>query len=278
MRNKVYLTGVEGVASPGTARALVPTNRRAHRFVAFYTESAVAADVTVGITAIRAIVNGVVLRNILPAEALSIALLNLNKNGISIPTGVLPIYLSEPWRRTITGEEATSWPLQGQNSMILEFDIATGRTAPGLVIMQEYDFGVNVDQAGTPFVSPITQRPYNYPVAAGTFDITNLPITAPIQRIHLQGSGGISAVYVERDDEKVYEASTAQNRELLAAQGLDQTAAAASPGSFTFPIVFDATQQLTDPLLVDRTLLVRPTSGGSQNVRALLEARPNRYA
>lgn len=276
MRNKNYLTGIDGVNSPGTARVNVPTNRRLMALYAFYTESGSAASVTTGLSAVRLIVNGVVLRNLTPAQILALSLLNLNKNGLTIPTGCLPIYLAEPWRRTFIGEEAVSWPLQGQRSMTIEIDIASGRTAPGIQIIQEYDFGLNVDQGGNAFVSPITQRPYNYPVAAGTFDITNLPIGAPIQRVHLIGSGGISSVYVERDDEKVYEATTAQNAVLLHGQGMDQ-AAASIVGGFTLPICFDATQQLTDPLLVDRTLLVRAVSGGTQNVTALVEARPNAF-
>jgi hypothetical protein len=219
-----------------------------------------------GLDYVRLIVNGVVMRDLLPAQILGIA----KMNGITPVTGHLPIYFSEPWRASVLGEESTSWDTFGQNTFTIEIGIDSGATAPGLKTLAVYDFGRNVSD-GNPFLAIVKQTQIAFNAPAGQFDMTTLPIRNPIQRIELVAASGITSVEVTRDSEKVYEATTAENAALLQAHGLSD------PTEFAFPIVFDASQQISDNLTVDRDLVVRAVSGGAQTVTAVVEHRAPGY-
>lgn len=279
MRIQNYLTGIEGVAAGSIATINAPINRRYHQLNLFYTESAVAASVLTGLEWVRLTVNGVLMRNLTPAQALAIVNLNSKKwtNADFTPaTGELPLYFSEPWRASVIGEEATSWPIYsdlGAQTFTIQIKIASGVTAPGLKCLASFDYGRNVND-GVQFVTPIKQLPYAYNVPVGIFDITTLPINYPIQRIHLfPSAGGVAYVEVYRDSEKVLEATRAENQRMLAGHGLD----GASSG-ISYPICFDLDQQLSNPLVVSRDLDVRVTQEtASATLTAIVEQRANGY-
>lgn len=266
MRLNNYLTGIEGVAAGNIATINAVVNRRYHSIELAYTESGVLTDVTTGIDYIRLIVNGVVIRDLTPAQYLGIA----KMNGITPATGYIPIYFSEPWRASVIGEEATSWDLFGQRTFTIEIGINSGATAPAVVALASYDFSRNVS-GEQPFLSIVKQLRYSYNAPAGTFDMTTLPIVYPIQRIELVAASGVTSVEVQRDSEKIYEATVSRNVELLKAHGMTD------PAEFAFPIVFDYSQQISDALVVDRDLVVRVVSGGAQTITAIVEQRANGF-
>lgn len=277
MRLVNFLTGIEGVAASQTATINVPINRRYHAINLFYTAAGVAADVVAGISRVRISVNGVLMRNLTPTQILAIAALNTNKwvgSHFAVVLGELPIYFSEPWRASVIGEEATSWPVYndiGVTTMTIQIDF-TAVVAPGLRALGIFDYERN-QNGNTQFLTPIKQLPYSYNVAIGDFDITTLPIQFPIHRIHLFGASAISAVSVEADSTRVLEATVEQNARILAAHGIDGLGIT----GLQFPIVFDYDQQLSSPLRVSNNLVVRLTSAGAQSVTAIVEQRADSY-
>lgn len=277
MRIQNYLTGIEGVAASSTATINVPINRRYHQLNMFYTAAGVAADVTLGVTSVRLSVNGVLMRRLSPAQILAIAALNLNKwvqADFAPALGELPIYFSEPWRRSVTGSEATSWPIYsdlGVQTFTIQVDF-TAVAAPGLTVLGTFDYSRNVSD-GQQFVTPVKQNPVAYNVPLGLFDMTTLPVNFPIQRILMFGASAISQVETYRDSEKVQEGTVAQNARVLAAHGID----GAGVTGLQFPLVFDHDQQLSSPLVVSRDLDVRITSAAAQTVTAIVEQRADAY-
>jgi Viral coat protein P2 N-terminal domain len=277
MRLVNYLTGIEGVAASQTATINCPINRRYHQINLFYTAAGVAADVTLGISRVRISVGGTLMRNLTPAQILAIAALNFNKwvqADFAPALGELPIYFSEPWRASVVGEEATSWPIYsdlGTPTFTVQIDF-TAVAAPGLSALAVFDYARNVSD-NQQFLTPIKQLPFAYNVPTGIFDITTLPINFPIQRIHLFGASAITNIEVVRDSEKVQESTVAQNARILAAHGLD----GAGITGLQFPIVFDLDQQLSSPLVVSRDLDVRITSAAGQTVTAIVEQRADAY-
>lgn len=268
MRNYIPINGIEGVATGSVATANIPVNRRYHALKVFLSANngAATTDPTDILDYIRIYVNGVVMRDITPAEAIAIASLN----GITAAAGELPIYFSEPWRATVIGEESVSWDLFGQTKMTLELKYKTGLTAITTSIQCEFDYARNVSN-GQLFLAPIKQLAVNYNATGGQYDLVTLPIRFPIQRLLLGASTGtISAVEVDRDNEKVLDTTNAQNLAYLKDHGILGTA-------FSFPIVFDADQQISSPLIIAKDLLVKVTSSAPNTLRALVENRANGY-
>lgn len=284
MRLINYLNGIEGVVAGGIAVCNVPTGRRYHALKPFVSAT-VGGNPSTDPTAIldysRLLVNGVLMRDLTPTQTIAIA----NFNDITPAASELPIYFSEPWRATIIGEEATSWDLTGQAKCTLELKFKAAAVAPSCTVMASYDFGrnVTVDAAGkaTTFLAIIKQivRTYN---ASSVYDINNLPVEFPIQRVHLANSGGATTTSVEvvRDGEKVFEGTTAQNSAFLKDYGIDAS-------QFAFSYTPDFTQQATDaltgvnfnanPASGIKDLNLKVTSSAATVITALVEQRANGY-
>lgn len=266
MRNITYINGVEGVASASTATVNIPIDRRYHALKLFVgaTGATLATDI---VDKVRLFVNGVVMRDLTPAQIIGIATLN----GLTPATGEIPIYFSEPWRATVLGEESTSWDLFGQSKCTLEVVFKTV-TAPTLQVQAAYDYARNKDGEKF-FLAIIKQLNQGYNAPSGTFDIVTIPTSFPIQRLELQmASNTINSVEVYRGSEKIHEGTAAQNARFLADYGLVASA-------FTFPIVFDYEQQISSPLIVANQgdLLVRPTTSGAALLTVTIESRAPGY-
>lgn len=265
MRTKEFLRGIEGVAAGNTATVNAQVNRRVHRNKIFYTESGTLSDPsTTGITRISERVNGVLITDLTPAQARAIHLLN----GGTLGTGEIPLSKSEPWRASPTGEEATSWDLFGQQSNVIDVSFDAGATSPGIRVFTEYDNLRNLDN-GEPFKSIVKRLPYALNAASGVNDFATLPFAFAIQRIHLFAASAINSVEVRADSNVVYEGTTAENARVLADYGLDASVMA-------YPIVFDADQQASSPLVVRNSLNLRVDSSAAQTITAIVEQRvPN---
>jgi hypothetical protein len=185
------------------------------------------------ITSLRQLVNGVVVRDITPAQILAIQV----ASGYLPQLGSLPILFTEPLRNALRDNELTSWDLAGQSTFQLQIGIAAGLVSPTITGAMEFDFNrnarpvKNADQlaaaiaagllpAGTtlasnpkvPFLQPVAQHAFGVPISAGRFDITTLPWNNPITRLWLSGSvpGNIYQVEVMCDGNMIYQATSQQ--------------------------------------------------------------------
>lgn len=281
MRLLNYLNGIEGVAVGGVATVNVPTGRRYHMLKPFVT-STVGGGTTNPITIldyVRMLVNGVLMRDLTPTQVIAIS----NFNNITPAASELPVYLSEPWRATIIGEEATSWDLHAQAKCTMELKFKATATAPTCVVLASFDYGQNIVGEGAAarnFLSIIKQQAYTYNVGA-IADLTTLNVKYPIQRIHIQTDAGtVTSVQVMRDSEIVYDVTTAQNSAFLKDYDIDAS-------QFSFSVAFDHTQQATDaltglhfesnPISGIKDLNVHVVSAGAAVLTVLPEVRANGF-
>lgn len=275
MRLKNYINGIEGVATGGVAVANIPVNRRYFDFRMFISGNlaggGAAQTAEQLVTNVRVFVNSVVIVDLTAVELRKIAV----QNGLTLTSDECPIFAAEPWRATVTGEESLSWDLFGQQKATIEITFASGTENLVFKMLSSFDFGrnVSVDDAGkvTPLLAIVKKLANTYNAGSGQFDITTLPQRWPIQRIELQaGAGTITFAEVYRDDEKVHEATSAENIAALTNQGMDGA-------QFSYLIAFDSDQQVSSALQVNKTLLVRPTFSAANSCRVITEHRSNGY-
>ncbi len=264
MRRGEFLRGINGVVAGGNATVKGETGRRHHRLKVFYLESGVLADPsTTGITRIEERLNGVLFTDLTPAQARSIYLLN----GGTLGTGEIPLPKSEPWKASPTGEESTSWDLEGVNSYNIGLKFDAAATAPSIRVYDEFDNFRNLD-SGKPFKAFVKRLPIAFNAVSGLNDFNNLDFRFPIQRIHLFAPSAINSVEVQRDGEVIYEADNAENVRILADYGLDVAAS-----GIEFPLVFDRDQQASSFLQARRSLNLRIDSSAAQVITAIVETR-----
>lgn len=267
MRNVNYINGVEGVVTGGTATVNIPVDRRYHALKIFVTATGIATAELI-VSKVRLNVNGTYIRDLTPAQIHAISTLN----GLTNDVLCLDLFLSEPWRASVAGEESTSWDMFGQTKFTAEISFISALTGLTCQVQASYDYGRNTD-AGKPFLAIVRQLSQTYNAPAGSYDIVTIPVTFPIQRIHLQPAAGVvSSVEVYRGSEKIHEGTVAQNTRFLADYGMVGAA-------FAFPIVFDFDQQISSPLVVQNQgdLLVRPVVGTAGSFNVLTEARAPAY-
>ncbi len=277
MRLKTPLYGIQGVASASNATLNIPCNARIHQLTLFTSaNSGAITDATLIIDRIKLIVNGVLIRNVTPAQAIAVSKLN----GVTPPAGVVPLWFSEPSRRTIIGEETFALDLKSQSSCTLEVTFKTV-TAPVLNVMSVHDDGstyvTNADGSKTLIRTVMKQLPQTYVAgASGVQDITNMSIAKPIHRIHLiPSAGNITRVEVLADNVRVHDMSKSENDAILAFSGIDGTAF----GAGAYSICFDSDQQITSPLIPTESLVVRPVlDTAAVTLTMLIEARTVGFA
>lgn len=283
MRIINFVNGVEGVSAGGTSTTNVPVGRRYHGIKSFVTAT-VGGNPSTDPTAIvdwsRLVVNGVLIRDLTPDQTIAIAALN----AITLAASELAYYFSEPWRQSIEGQEATSWDLFGQSKCTLQVKFKAAAVAPAMTVLADFDYARNIVNNGgktETFLAIVKQLAYTYNGVQGANDMTTLPLTYPIQRILLDVSAGsITQIEVKRNAEIVQESYTAQNSAFLKDFGLDAS-------QFSFPVVFDYTQQLTDALTGSdfsqnklsgiKDLNVRAWLSQAATITALVEQRVNGY-
>ncbi len=275
MRNINFINGINGVVSGGVATLDIPTGRRYHSLKVFLSGTVAAAPSTDPLliaASARLLVNGVVMRDLTPAQILGIA--KLNDITPDAATGELPFYFSEPWRASVIGEESTSWELSAASTFTLEISLLSSVTNPAAVVEASYDYGRNIDGAGKGFAAIVKQLRFTRSNPAGNLDITDLPQTYPIQRIHLQTSAGaISSLEVWNDTVKVMEGTTAELNAFYKDYELRPSLA-----GFALSAVFDHTQQISDALFVlNKNLNVRPLCTAAGSVTAVVEHRAPGY-
>jgi hypothetical protein len=238
------------------------------------------------LTSIKESVNGVNMRDITPANRIKIALAN-PRNGWTLVTGELPIFYTEPWRNLNGHNEITSWDLAGQNTWQLQIGIAPNISAPSLVGSYEFDFIRNMrpsvaggKRVDVPFLQPVKQHQFSFPVPAGRFDLNTLPFDFPISRVWLYetdlntnvplGVGSIVQVEIYQDNNKILETTLAQNQQVLREYGF-------ATNIFDAAFVADIDQRLYKALHCEKQFIIRVYSANAANLNVVLETLPGAF-
>lgn len=204
------------------------------------------------------LVNGIVMRDISAEETNNIA----RANGLPPEQGELAVYFTEPWRKIVDHDQATAWDLAGQNTYQIRFGIRSGIGSPDLQGLYEFDFLRNARMGtdGNPvfFLRPIKQHVFSYNVPAGQFNVTNLPVDFPLQRLWLWeadpstgarlANGAITHIELYQDGNKVIEGTFRQVNQLIRQYGFN-------PDVYNYSCIFDQDQRLGKALVVDNLIL-----------------------
>ena len=227
-----------GVAASQTATLDLPVDRRYHniclRFTSTDGSSAVQAVNEADVTQIRVIVDGKVQRTFSSRELFDINTLN----GIAYSASLLPIYFSEPWRRSALDEESLAWATSNVSTFSVEVDLGAGATGPALSSI------LTTDALQGPMQSIVKWHRRTIAAAgAGVVSYSDFPRRDTYLRQHLSetAAADITAVDVSVDNFTVLDVSDAQNSDYLADQAF-------APVADNFHIVHDHTQRIADGL------------------------------
>jgi hypothetical protein len=239
-------------------------------------------DPRVFFTAVTHLVNGSVIRDISPVDIIGIENSCIASGGGIVTTrafGELPVYFTEPWRKIVNHDTATSWDLKGQNTYSIQAQITTGISSPGLTGTREFDYlrnGIPQRNASgkttgvTYFLSPIKQHAFSFNVPGGVYPITTLPITYPIQRLFVRSANAdISYVELYQDGNKILEGTPTQINQMYDDYGF-------VPGIYDFMFLSDVDQRLNNALNVtpNGQLQLKITTPGAEAVTVVMESRP----
>lgn len=259
------------------------------------------------LTSVKLLVNGVNMRDISAENILKIAIANLPVSDHP-KLGELPIYFSQPWMEIVNASEANSWDLFGQSTFQIQLGIYAQAGLPSVTAVQEFDYfrnTVNVGGKDVPFLQPIAQHQFSWPIVSGRNDINTLPYNFPIERMWLQGSvaGAISQVEVFQDNNKILEALIEQLLTTYEEYGFNfgdkdwlntvygtQAAGAWSPvsntlfGTYAVPRYFDAAfisdvdNRVYKALKCENSMILRVYSNVAQALTIVQETLPGQFA
>lgn len=200
---------------------------------------ATQAQMESDITEIRIRVNGKVQRRMSAKQLLAI-----NKwNGLAVDAGAgagqngfLPIWLSEPWRRSAQGEDALAWGTSDIQSLQLEVDLAAAANAPKFP-----DPSAEIERVARGLGGIIKYRKFRVPVS-GIGQVQFFPPRSDAYaRIHAfeTAAGDIADVKVTIAGEDVFDATDDKIEAIYKSYGL-------VPQAGVFHIAFDRTQRVFD--------------------------------
>lgn len=255
------------------------------------------------ISACKQVVNGVVIRDITPAQIIQIC----QSNGYNPGLGELPMFYTEPWRNMLVNSEATSWDLQGQSTFQIQFTIAGTAASPNLTGIQEFDYFRNTMRVGgklVPSLQPIAQHSFTWNVAAGRNTYNILPINYPIGRIWMVGSTpntqavqNLTQLEVYQDKNKIFESTTLQMEQSYSRYGFQFGRANffnqnfsgtgtlnkqlqvdyCAPSYFDTAFISDPDQRFWKALKCQSELLLVLQSSLAQTVTIVMETLPGAY-
>lgn len=240
-RELITIGSFQGVAAGQTATLTLPAGAGAgviyHGLRIIYgtgtAGGANQANMEAEISEVRLLIDGVVQRVFSAAQLFAI----LAENGIGFQTGQLPIWFSEPWRRSVQGEEALAWGVADVATFQVEIDIAAGATAPTL------DVRAYVERKSQPLGPIVKWRRFTVaPAATGVFNFSTLPRDAGnYGRLHFfeNAAGDINSIEVIREGRQVFSADDADFEALMTELGLTPQAALTT-------VAFDADQQVSN--------------------------------
>lgn len=257
------LPSFNNVAVSSTATTRLPRNRRYHAIFLQFKTNDTQANIQSALTEIRIKVNSKVVRTF---SATQLYLINA-LNGRAFTAGMLPIFFSEPWRRTPEGEEflaLNAFEALGVGDVDIEVDISAAIAAPTLagIMVFDYERPANVwaDIPGAvPGATPAQaqnarllrtvmhwQRKITPCAAAFTASSPLTPanffpaLDGFLHRVH-SFDAVITANTLRNGETPFWTSTDVQLPQLLIAGGMTKQAS-------TFHLVLDATQQYTDGL------------------------------
>lgn len=267
------IPGITGVSAGNQALVNIPTNARYHRLLFASTNNGVAS--TSKLTSLKLLVNGVIMRDITPANTINIA----KSNGLTPSAGILPIYFTPPWRNMLVANTANSWDMAGQATFQVQIGIDATAVNPTLVGNWEIDYLRNTrqDSGGgqVPFLQPISQHQFGIPGAIGRNDINYLPFDYPISRAWISSSAGnnITLLEVYQDGNKIIEGTPAVLNEMWAEYGF----ALGGANPFETAAIFDVDQRWWSGLKAANSLIWRVTLAAADTINFVLEYLPGGY-
>jgi hypothetical protein len=268
------IPGITGVNAGGIALVNIPVNARYHRLTFFATSGGVAS--TAKLTSCKLLINGTIMRDILPSDIINIA----KSQGVTPGAGVLPIYFTAPWRNLLAANDSNSWDVAGQSTFSVQIGIDQTAVNPTLVGTMEFDYlrNTRTDPASgqqVPFLQPVSQHRFVINGVAGQNAITYLPFDYPISRYWISSGAGnnITLLEVFQDGNKIIEGTPAQLNEMLAEYGI--LCGGANP--FETAAVFDLDQRWWKALKAANSLNVRVTLAAADTITLIGETLPGAY-
>lgn len=264
-------------------------------------------------TSIKHLVNGAIIRDIGPSDILAIAAFNnlvpglttsragtfmLSKaaNGVAplaqnqyqvlgsvgnaqmpLPyvLGQLPIYMTEPWRKIVRHDAASSWDLFGQSTYQILAGISSGVSNPGLTGLYEFDYMRNQTyvpngkggMVASYFLKPVKQHSFSFNVPSGKYDITTLPIDFPIQRMYFYGPAVPYQIELYADGNKILEGSAEQVMQMYRDYGFNTDV-------YDLAYVSDPDQRFDRALKIQNNMDVRIWSTNAAQLTVVVESTP----
>ena len=273
------VTGIPAASASSTARLNIPLYPRLHQLKCTVTQGGNPAPVAAMMAAIDNLsffLNTDAVRTLRLSEYLAI----LQANGLELRPGVLPLYFSEPWRATVTEEEALALALLNRYvTCALELDITQPATPLVFDFNAKADGFVKNDSAGNPFLNMIGHRALVWEASAGQPEFFFRDLRGPIQRMFLFLPQGLSLsrVRLKQLGNPFYDRyNTAARPEIandLADMGLRiPDAITNSHGTYTvIPIIPDNNQRLRDNITNTANLAIEGDLTGSGQIRIVLE-------
>ncbi len=261
--------------------------------------TASVCDPTTLITSFKLLVNGVNIRDIDATNIIKVVQANLPI--VDYPAlGELPIFFTQPWMEITAQAEANSWDLFGQSTFQIQIGISSSALLPSVEGVMEFDYFRNTTNVGgkeVPFLQPVAQHQFSWPIVGGRNDINTLPYNYPIERMWFQGStpGSITQVELYQDGNKILEMTTEQLKMMYGQYGFNFGAKDwltlltwnASNAYFPYynpPTTFDAAyisdvdNRFWKALKVENAMIVRITSSIAQTLTIVQETLPGAFA
>jgi hypothetical protein len=235
MRKFVVESSFNAVAAGGTASIDLPVGKKYHQLrIAYGTTTGggpTQANMEAHIDEMRVKVNGKVQRTMSAAELFAINAYH----GIAVVNGILPIFFSEPWRRTALGEDLTGWGTNDVETFQVEIDIDAAALTPTLSMTV-------ISEPSAEDMGPIVKWDrFTIPVGAvGVFNHTQFPKDDAYYAVH-NFSANIDDVLVRVDGEDRFDAVLADANEYYAQNGFTGQAS-------MFHVDFGPTARVSDIL------------------------------
>ncbi|MFA6287753.1 MAG: major capsid protein P2 [Opitutaceae bacterium] len=269
------VSGISGVAAGGIALLPIPTELRlistqlcpSGTFVVGGVPTAVArpsrAQLAALIDLIQVEVNSDTIREMTVDE-----LIDENEaNGIPFQAGFLQVFMMEPKRATVSGEEALAWPLYrnpwGVNSCRIKVKFNAAAAAPALTASYEYDLDPQVNSKGSAYANITFWKRHTVQVAgAGTIDKNDLDVDGQIQRITVR-SANVTKIVAKVGSRTIHDRVLDENAASLKPYEVTQQAN-------TYALYFDKSQIVDNGVDTGgRPLLLKLTYSGAGDHIAL---------
>lgn len=238
MRRIAELGSFQNVVAGSKATLDLPVDRRYHSLKIGYKRSGAAAtraQMESSISLIRLLLDGVVQWELSAKQLFA----THDIHGYPVTSGVLPLFFSEPWRRSPAGEDNLAWAVQGEvRTFQVEIDIAGTAVSPALECYSEFD---NVQAPLAPIRKFTRQQ---VPVAAtGLHTLDQIPGIGNLHALHCfeAAANDVKSIRAELEQQIVFEAPRYIADELNKAHG-------GAPVAGVFSLRFDRTERVSDML------------------------------